>query len=60
MVKLVSNITKLRYKQISGGPVEMVTIMREKGIPSNMIVRYVGNTSHVLFKLSSNIYLIEK
>lgn len=56
---LLQGLSKLRYKQGKGDPVQFKAFMKEKQIPLKMFPRYVGNRMHIVFHLAGVTVLLK-
>lgn len=58
LVRVVLNVSKMRFKQGKGDPNGMRAFFELKNIDRQLIVRYIGNRFHVLFQLCESIYFL--
>ena len=60
LLRVIVNLTKMRYSDGKGDPSGMIAFFRTNKLDSKLIMRYVGNRFHVLFELAGNIYFLRE
>jgi hypothetical protein len=59
VANLLYSISKLRYKNGKGDPLNFKLFLESQGLPSSILPRYVGNRLNVLFVLAKNVLSIK-
>lgn len=58
LTRIVSNISKMRYRRDKGDSNSMRAFFELKNLDKGLIIRYIGNRFHVLFLLCASIYFL--